>query len=141
MAGTISFHFEDISIEIQKPRITRQWIKNVAKGLDYEIEAINYIFCTDEYLYKLNQSYLKHKTYTDILTFDYSAGKSLLGDVYISVERVQDNSSKLRVPFQEELRRVMIHGILHMMGFKDKTGPQKAIMRKKEEACLSLFPD
>jgi probable rRNA maturation factor len=103
------------------------------------IQEINYIFCSDSYLLSLNQGFLKHNTFTDIITFDNSEDPSSLeGEIYISIERVKENAKKYNVPIEDELSRVMIHGVLHLLGFKDKKPTEKALMRKKEEACLSL---
>jgi len=103
------------------------------------LTEINYIFCSDEHLLSLNQKFLNHNTLTDIITFNNSTQKGVLeADIYISVPRVQENAQKFKVKFQDEMNRVMIHGILHLLGFKDKKTSEKALMRKKEEACLSL---
>ncbi len=115
------------------------WIKEVARREKKTIKEINYIFCSDEYLLQLNQGFLNHKTLTDIITFDNSEGKNgLEGEIYISIERVQENAIKFNTEFEDELHRVMIHGVLHLIGYKDKKPSEKALMRKKEEACLSL---
>src|SRR5690606_18692821 len=98
-----------------------------------KLEEICYIFCDDEYLLNLNEEFLQHDTYTDIITFDYSVGKILQGDIYISTERVKENSDEFNVSFEEELRRVIIHGVLHLCGYKDKTKEQSLLMRQKEE--------
>ncbi len=100
---------------------------------------INYIFCSDRYLLVLNREFLNHNTLTDILTFDYSVGKSISGEIYISTERVQENSVKYKSLFSEELRRVMIHGVLHLIGYDDKKPRHAQGMREKEEAYLSLW--
>jgi rRNA maturation RNase YbeY len=111
----------------------------VAKTEKKEIGDLTYVFCSDDYLLSLNQQFLKHNTLTDIITFDYSEGKKeLSGEIYISIDRVADNAAKFKTDFQDELHRVMIHGVLHLAGYKDKKPAEKALMRKKEEACLSL---
>lgn len=99
---------------------------------------INYIFCSDEYLHSLNQTYLDHNTLTDIITFDQSEANDIAGDIYISIDRVKDNARHRTIPFSEELHRVMIHGILHLTGLNDKTTKEKQFMREKEDLCLSL---
>jgi probable rRNA maturation factor len=135
----IRFFSEDIPFKLKHPVKVFSWIKVVAKKEKRTIKEINYIFCTDEYLLQLNQSFLNHKTLTDIITFDNSEGKKALeGEIYISIERVQENSLKFKTDFEDELHRVMIHGVLHLIGYKDKKPSEKALMRKKEEACLSL---
>jgi rRNA maturation RNase YbeY len=110
-----------------------QWIEKVIESEGKKLEELCYIFCDDEYLYKLNQDYLQHDTYTDIISFDYSVGKILQGDIYISTQRVKENSETFNVSFKEELRRVIIHGVLHLCGYKDKTEEQSLLMRQKEE--------
>jgi rRNA maturation RNase YbeY len=100
---------------------------------------INFIFCSDEYLLKINKQFLNHDYYTDIITFDYSSDTLLSGDLFISVERVLENSKIYKTVFQEELRRVMIHGILHLMGYKDSTNEESQKMREAENGALSLF--
>lgn len=105
----------------------------------HQLKEINYIFCSDFFLLNLNQDFLNHDTLTDIITFDNSENKIMLeGEVYISIDRVKENASKFKSEFQDELDRVIIHGVLHLMGYKDKESTDKALMRKKEEACLSL---
>jgi probable rRNA maturation factor len=137
--ATIRFFSEDISFKIDLPRKKILWIKEVARREKKTIKEINYIFCSDEYLLQLNQGFLNHKTLTDIITFDNSEGKNgLEGEIYISIERVQENAIKFNTEFEDELHRVMIHGVLHLIGYKDKKSSEKALMRKKEEACLSL---
>ena len=139
MVGVIRFFSEDISFKIDLPRKKSQWIKEVARREKKTIKEINYIFCSDGYLLQLNQGFLNHKTLTDIITFDNSEGENgLEGEIYISIERVQENALKFNNEFEDELHRVMIHGVLHLIGYKDKKPSEKALMRKKEEACLSL---
>ena len=101
---------------------------------------LNFIFCNDQYLLEINQQYLNHNTYTDIITFNHSDDKGTIeGDIFISLDRVAENSSTLDIPFELELHRVMIHGVLHLVGYSDKTTPQKNEMRKKEDESLSLL--
>jgi len=111
----------------------------VAKVHRAAVSDISYIFCTDDYLLEINQQYLKHDTLTDTITFDYGTAAALVGEIYISLDRVAENASMLKVDFQEELKRVMVHGLLHLLGLDDKTKAQKQAMRKKEDACLSLW--
>lgn len=135
----IHFFTEDITYTVIKPRKTASWIKAVIKKEKATLSEINYIFCSDKYLLSLNQQFLKHNTLTDIITFNNSYKKGVLAaDIYISVERVKENADKFKVLFENEIHRVMIHGVLHLLGFKDKKPAEKALMRKKEEACLSL---
>ncbi len=139
MVAAIRFFSEGIPFKIDSPRKNVSWIKEVARREKKTIKEINYIFCSDGYLLQLNQGFLNHKTLTDIITFDNSEGKNgLEGEIYISIERVQENALKFNTEFEDELHRVMIHGVLHLIGYKDKKPSEKALMRKKEEACLSL---
>lgn len=117
----------------------KRWVKSVAKSEGKEAGNINYIFCDDEYLHKINVEYLQHDTLTDIITFDYTEEKVLHSDIYISVERVKENAEIFKVPFQRELLRVLVHGLLHLCGYKDKTPKDSALMRQKEEEMMLLF--
>ncbi len=135
----IRFFCEGIDFTIRNPRKTANWIKESAKKEKRLTSEINYIFCSNRYLLNLNQNFLSHTTLTDIITFDYSEGRLISGDIYISLEMVKENSSKYNSLFEEELRRVMIHGVLHLSGYEDKKTSEKALMRKKEEAYLSLW--
>ena len=115
------------------------WIDNIIANKGFTIGEINYIFCDDEYLHKLNVEFLNHDTLTDIISFDNTMGKEVSGDIFISIERVKDNAKDFNVTFAEELHRVMIHGVLHYMGFKDKTDIEKQEMRNAENNALSLL--
>ena len=137
--SSIHFFSQDIQFKLKTPHKVTSWIKTVVEEEGSSIHEINYVFCPDSYLLTLNQGFLKHNTLTDILTFDNSEdGSSVEGEIYISVDRVKENAEKYNVPFDDELSRVMIHGVLHLLGYKDKKPAEKALMRKKEEACLSL---
>jgi probable rRNA maturation factor len=136
---SINFLSEGIDFKPKNQNKLKTWIKRVIESEGRELSSLVYIFCTDTYLLSINQDYLKHKTLTDIITFDYSETKQVDGEIYISIERVKENASKFGKSFEEELHRVMIHGVLHILGFKDKSPAQKSAMRKKEEACLSLW--
>ncbi len=135
----IRFFSEAILFKIKNPRNVVRWINESANKEKKAISVINYIFCSDQYLLQLNQDFLKHKSLTDIITFDDSVGPVLSGEIYISIERVSENASKYASDFDEELRRVMIHGILHLSGYRDKKVLEKAVMRKKESTYLSLW--
>jgi metalloprotein, YbeY/UPF0054 family len=136
---TIRFFTEKTSFKLLHPIKTSRWIKQVIQKSRFQLEELNYIFCTDDYLLEMNQSFLNHNTFTDIITFDHSTQRSTIsGEIYISVDRVKENARSFKVDFETELHRVMIHGVLHLTGLKDKTKEQKIAMRKKEEACLSL---
>ncbi len=135
----IHFFTEGIHFQLPHPRKTSSWIKNSIKKEKKRLFALGFIFSSDEYLLRLNIQYLHHKTLTDIITFDYSEGpKSINGEIYISIDRVRDNALKFKKPFDEELHRVIIHGVLHLIGYKDKLVREKIAMREKEEAYLSL---
>jgi probable rRNA maturation factor len=138
-AGAIRYFSEDTDFTIPHPRKTASWLKVVAKREKAVLGEINYIFCSDSYLLDLNRRYLQHDYYTDILTFDNSGGEGpLAGDIYISVDRVRDNAKQFGVSFDEELHRVMVHGILHLIGYTDTSPSRKKAMKKKEDAYLSL---
>ena len=135
----INFFTEEIKFKVPFPRKTAGWLEKIARSEKRKIDSLSYIFCSEEYLLALNKQYLKHSTYTDILSFDFSEGNSIQGEIYISVPRVRENAKTFDQPFPKELRRVISHGLLHFLGYRDKTNQEKAQMRIKEEACLSLW--
>ncbi len=135
---SINFLSEGIKFKPKNQNKLRSWVKAIIASEGQSLSSLVYVFCKDSYLLTINQDYLKHKTLTDIITFDYSEG-SLDGEIYISIERIRENATKFEKPFEDELHRVMIHGVLHILGFSDKSLSQKSTMRKKEEACLSLL--
>ncbi|MBU3011464.1 rRNA maturation RNase YbeY [Polaribacter vadi] len=134
----ITFNYET-EFNLKDEKILENWINNIVIDKGFEIGEINYIFCDDVYLHKLNVEFLQHDTLTDVISFDNSLGKLINGDIYISIERVEDNSKDFKVSFDDELHRVMIHGVLHYMGFKDKSEDEKEEMRSEENKALSLF--
>lgn len=135
----IFFFNEDIDFALEGETSTTSWIQNILYHEGFDDENINYIFCSDKFLLNLNQEYLDHNTLTDIITFDNSEVENHIeADIFISVERVRENADQLSKPFEEELHRVIIHGLLHIMGYSDKTEEDKQAMREKEDACLSL---
>ncbi len=135
----VYFFNEDVSFTLDDETATVNWLQNVLYDESFIDENINYIFCSDKYLHQLNREYLDHDSLTDIITFDNSEKEgNIEADIFISVERVKENAQKLEKAFEEELHRVMIHGLLHIMGYTDKTDEDKQVMRKKEDACLSL---
>ena len=136
---SVSFQSEDVEFELAKPDILTEWIQSIIEREGCTLHQASYIFCSDEYLYNLNQEYLNHDTYTDIITFPYTEPPLIEGDVFISVDRVRDNALQFGVPFEQELHRVMIHGILHLCGYPDKSPEEKAHMREKEEEALKLL--
>ncbi len=120
----------------------KQWIKQIISSEGFYLQQINYIFCSDSYLLKINQDFLKHDTLTDIVTFDTkekNEANSIDGEIYISVQRVDENATLLNNNFEDELNRVIIHGILHLCGYSDKDDKQKTMMRQKENQALSLL--
>jgi len=131
----ILFNYETDFI-LKEEQILKDWIMNVVQENGFEVGEINYVFCDDEYLHKLNIEFLKHDTLTDIISFDNTLGKLLNGDIFISIDRINDNAKDYKVTFEEELHRVMIHGVLHYMGFKDKSDDDKREMRNKENQAL-----
>ena len=138
MNNTIEFHYEtDFLLENTENYI--KWIKGVIIEENKELGEVNYIFCDDKYLLEKNINYLDHDTLTDIITFSYCEGNMISSDIMISVERVMENSSIFENSFSEELNRVIIHGILHLVGYNDKTKEEKEIMRKKEDYYINKF--
>jgi probable rRNA maturation factor len=134
----ISFNYEtDFNLQDESRYLA--WIQAVVASERKTVGDINYIFCDDAYLHEINVQYLDHDTYTDIISFDYTVGNTLHGDIFISVERVQENAQEFGVAFDEELRRVMAHGVLHYSGYKDKTDEDAEVMRMKEEEKMKMF--
>jgi probable rRNA maturation factor len=134
----ISFNYET-DFELGNEDVFEDWISRVLVSESKKEGDINYVFCDDAYLHKLNVEYLEHDTLTDVISFDYCVGNEIHGDIFISVERVEDNSKDFNVSFEEEMKRVVVHGILHYCGYKDKSGEDEAIMRAKEEEKISMF--
>ena len=131
----IEFSYET-NFVLESEYIISTWVTNTITQEGYKLGHINYVFCDDAYLYKLNKEFLNHDTLTDIISFDYTVGKLISGDIVISVERVIENASIYNVPFNEELNRVIIHGVLHYCGYKDKTEALTKQMRSKEDYYL-----
>jgi len=117
----------------------KKWLKQVISNEDKLVGDITYIFCNDDYLLKKNIQFLHHNTLTDVITFDYCKGNSVSGDIFISIERVKENSEDFKVDFLSELNRVLVHGLLHLLGYKDKTESEANLMRKKENYYLSKY--
>lgn len=134
----VEYNYET-SFELKDEKLLENWIEEVALNHGFEVGEINYIFCDDAYLLKLNVEFLQHDTLTDVISFDNSLGKFINGDIFISVERVTENAKEYNVAFDDELQRVMIHGILHYMGFKDKTDDEVKQMRSAENTALKLL--
>src|SRR5690606_38785544 len=132
----ISFFYET-NFKLKQPRIWKNWIKASIEIEGYKVGQINYIFCDDEYLLKVNREYLEHDYYTDVIGFQYSEGKTLTGDIYISIDRIKDNAKENQIEFKNELARVMIHGVLHFMNYGDKTDLETRKMRDLESLYIS----
>lgn len=138
----IQFHTEDIRFTLKEKTRLKRWITAVIQQKKREVGEINFVFCSDKHLLGMNQQYLNHHTLTDIITFDYSKDNPempISGDIFISVERTRENAEKFAKTSENELHRVMIHGVLHLLGFKDKTPVAKAEMTKQEDRSLKLL--
>ena len=135
----ITFQNQSISFKLKEKTKLKNWIKTITEKEKHLLGDINYIFCSDEELLEINMKHLNHNTYTDIITFDYTEEKKISSDIFISIDRVTENAKKFNVTFEDELHRVMIHGILHLCGYKDKSKADSELMRKKENASLKLF--
>lgn len=136
----INFHIEEIEFKVINPIKSKRWLKSVIQSEGYELSEINYIFCSDEYLHKINLEYLDHDTLTDIITFDNSEVDKLIeGDIFVSIDRVNDNAKDFNSTFEQEFRRVIVHGVLHLCGYFDKSVEDEKLMRMKEEYYLNLW--
>ncbi len=135
----ISFSNEEVKFNLKNKTLLKKWISEIIKKEKKNLGTISYQFCSDEHIFEVNVSYLNHDTYTDIITFDYVEGNLISGDILISIDRVGENAKIFEVPFEQELYRVIIHGVLHLLGYKDKTKTDAALMRKKENEALSLL--
>lgn len=138
MISPISFFCEDIEFSLKQADSVSLWIENSISKEDKSLEEINYIFCSDTHLHSMNLEYLNHDTLTDVITFDLSDNQALNSEIYISIDRVKDNAKDLGVEFESELHRVMIHGVLHLIGYGDKTPEEQEVMRSKEDYYLNL---
>lgn len=136
----IHFFSEEIKFELPQKLKRKNWLKKIAESENFKLGELNYIFCSDEYVYQMNVDYLAHHTYTDILTFDNSEDDGKIeGDIFISIDRVKENAFKHQQLEEVELSRVISHGLFHLMGYKDKSKTQSEIMRSKEEFAINLF--
>jgi probable rRNA maturation factor len=138
----ISFHSEDIKYNLKNKATLKKWIAAVIKKHKRETGDISFVFCSDSFLLEMNKEYLDHDTYTDIITFDYSKESKTLpvsGEIFISIDRVEENAASFSKTFENELHRVIIHGVLHLLGFGDKTKKAKEEMRKQEDLCLKTL--
>lgn len=136
----IQYFSEETEFSLENKNVITQWISQLIIENGYLLGDLNYIFCSDEYLLQINREHLDHNYYTDIITFDNSdSPNEIVSDIFISVDRVKENASTHLHPYQKELHRVMVHGILHLFGLHDKTDEEKKLMREKEDLCLSLL--
>jgi len=135
----INYFNEDTKIPKFKRRLYSNWIKSIVNKYGYKLGEINYIFCSDKYILEINRQYLNHDYFTDIITFNYNNDKLISSDIYISIDTVAKNADYYHVNFENELNRVMIHGILHLLGFDDKSEDEKIVMRKKEDEALDFL--
>jgi len=140
MHNSINFYNSDNSIfKIKNKRLVIKWIIYIFFIEDMKAENISFIFCNDSFLLNLNKTYLKHNTFTDIITFDYSEGEIISGDIFINLDRVIENALNYKISFDKEVFRVMAHGILHLIGYTDKTKTERLDMKAKEDECLELW--
>ena len=135
----VSFQNQDITFKLSEKAKIKSWIKTIIVSEKKIQGEINFVFTTDEEVLKTNIQFLKHNTYTDIITFDYCENKTINGDIIISIERVKENAKKFDVDFETELKRVIIHGVLHLCGYKDKSEKDAALMRSKENTALKKY--
>lgn len=134
----ISFNYET-DFTLSNESLYEEWISRIIESEGFDEGEINYIFCDDEYLHKINVDYLDHDTLTDIISFDYTEGNLLQGDIFVSVERVRENANDFNVAFEDEIKRVLSHGILHYCGYKDKSPEDELLMRSKEDEKIQMF--
>jgi len=135
----IYFSCADVEFDLQQVPLLKKWISEIVKSYDRRVGRISYLLCSDEYVYDANVRFLNHDTYTDIITFDNVEGNLVSGDIMISVDRVGENARQMSLPFERELHRVIIHGVLHLLGYKDKTDEDASVMRQKENESLRFL--
>ena len=133
----VSYFFEDTNFKFNRRRLTSQWLKFTAESEIKRIGQVNIIFCSDNYILDINQKYLQHDYFTDIITFDYCEGKTLSGDLFISVDTVRENAIFYGTEFDDELNRVIVHGLLHVIGYDDHSEEDQKTMRSKEDYYLA----
>ena len=137
---SISFNNSHPTLTIPEKQKLSKWLNMAAQNEEYLIGRLSYTFLTDEELHKINMQFLNHDTYTDIITFDYNRDKLIIGEIYISLDRVEENAKTSQLPYNQEVKRIIIHGILHLMAYKDKNPEDKKEMTTKEDYYLSLQP-
>ncbi len=135
----IEFFNEDVELPDLHYGPINDWLSNTASNYNFQIAQLNYIFCSDEYLLKLNHDYLNHDYYTDIITFNYNESCYISGDIFISVDRVKENAISFGIDYRIEFLRVLVHGVLHLIGFNDSTETEEKIMREKEDEHINIF--
>ncbi|MFD2246734.1 rRNA maturation RNase YbeY [Pontibacter ruber] len=139
MDQPIEFISEDVDFSLPNPDKVSDWIASVIEQHEQELIGLTYVFCSDDYLHAINVEYLDHDTLTDIITFDNADEEGTIeGDIFISIDRVRDNATTHGTSFEDEMHRVLIHGVLHLLGYKDKSPEEEVQMRKQEDSCLSL---
>jgi rRNA maturation RNase YbeY len=140
--GVIHFHEVNTSASLSHPHKIKTWVIDIIRQHGYRLTELNFIFCNDDYLYRINQQYLNHHYYTDVITFDNAdRGGTIEGDIFISISQVAENAQQYNTAYLQELHRVMIHGVLHLLGYRDHTEPLQQTMRKKETECLKVLED
>ncbi len=135
----IEFSSEEVEFELENEQAVMDWLQKIIEQTGNSLRLLNFIFCSDDYLLRLNVEYLDHDTLTDIITFPYAEPPVIKGDIFISIDRVRDNAGDFKVPFEHELHRVMAHGVLHLCGYGDKTPDEQRTMRQKEDEALKLW--
>ena len=138
MKASVFFHFEDLTFSLENKRKIREWLEGCCVKENKKLGDLNYIFCSDKYLLKVNRKHLNHNYLTDVITFDNTSPEGISGDIFISYERVKDNAKMYKQKSVDELHRIMIHGLLHLMGYSDKKAEQQKVMKSKEDFYLSL---
>ena len=136
---SVFFHSDGVNFNLVNKKIVEKWLVDCISLLQRSVGEINFVFCNDDYLLEINKKYLNHNYYTDVITFDYSIKNIISGDIFISIDRVQENAKTLELDFIQELYRVIVHGVLHLSGYNDKSEQDKIEMREKEGELLSLF--
>ncbi len=139
--NNISFFTEDISYTIRNKKHLKKWITQSIENESLKCGDINFIFCSDKYLLEINENYLQHFDLTDVITFDYSENEIVSGDIFLSLERIRENARLFHQKTKDEIHRIMIHGVLHLMGYHDKKPKEKILMTEKEDYYLSLRPE
>lgn len=135
----ISFFLEQVNVELNQPAKLKKWLLQLANREHCQLLELNYIFCSDDYLYDINSIYLQHDTYTDVITFPYQNPPNIKGDIFISIDRIKENANHFGNNTDTELNRVMAHGLLHLCGYGDKTASEKKLMTQKENEALALL--